>query len=103
MKNGSITRFKLDPKKPPETDWRSFDAMSEEERHRAALSDPDAAPATEASFSALAVRRARLAQETEPDAGGIRGAVPPPARHGSGLGARRASSRPSGPCAAHSN
>ena len=25
MKNGSITRFKLDPKKPPETDWRSFE------------------------------------------------------------------------------
>jgi putative transcriptional regulator len=50
MKNGSITKFKLDPKKPPETDWRSFDAMTEAERHRAALSDPDAAPATEAEL-----------------------------------------------------
>jgi putative transcriptional regulator len=50
MKKGSITRFKLDPNKPPKTDWRSFDAMSEEERHRAALSDPDAAPATEAEL-----------------------------------------------------
>ena len=45
MKNGNITRFKLNPKKPPKTDWRAFDAMSEEERHRAALSDPDAPPA----------------------------------------------------------
>lgn len=56
MKKGNITKFKLDPKKPPESDWRSFDAMSEEERHRAALSDPDAAPATEAEL-----RRARRA------------------------------------------
>jgi len=56
MKNGSITRFKLDPKKPPKTDWRAFDAMSEEERHRAALSDPDAAPATE-----VELQRARRA------------------------------------------
>ena len=50
MKKGSITRFELDPKKPPKTDWRQFDAMSEEERHRAALSDSDAAPATEAQL-----------------------------------------------------
>ncbi len=50
MKKEGITRFKLDPKKPPNTDWRPFDAMSEEERHRAALSDPDAAPATEAQL-----------------------------------------------------
>jgi putative transcriptional regulator len=50
MKKGSITRFNLDPKKPPKTDWRSFDAMSEEERHRAALSDPEAPPATEAQL-----------------------------------------------------
>jgi hypothetical protein len=31
----------MDPKKPPKTDWRAFDAMSEEERHRASLADPD--------------------------------------------------------------
>lgn len=47
MKKESITRFKLDPKGPPKTDWRDFDAISEPERHRAALSDPDATPATE--------------------------------------------------------
>jgi uncharacterized DUF497 family protein/DNA-binding transcriptional regulator YiaG len=37
--------------KPPKTDWRAFDAMSDEERHRAAASDPDAAPATEAQLA----------------------------------------------------
>ena len=51
MKKESITRFKLDPKKPPKTDWRAFDAVSDEERHRAAVSDPDAPPATEAQLA----------------------------------------------------
>ena len=51
MKKGNITRFRLDPKKPPKTDWRAFDAMSEEERHRAAVSDPDSPPATEAQLA----------------------------------------------------
>jgi len=46
MKKGNITKFKLSPKKPPKSDWRAFDAMSQEQRHRAALSDPDARPAT---------------------------------------------------------
>jgi hypothetical protein len=26
MRKGSMTRFKLDPKKPPKSDWRDFDA-----------------------------------------------------------------------------
>ncbi len=51
MKKGSTTRFKLNPKRPPKTDWRAFDAMSEEERHRAALSDRDAPPATEVQLA----------------------------------------------------
>jgi putative transcriptional regulator len=51
MKRESITRFRLDPKKPPKTDWSSYDAMSEEERHQAALSDPDCLPATEAQLA----------------------------------------------------
>lgn len=51
MKKGSITSFRLDPKKPPKTDWRAFDAMSEEERHQAALSDPDCPPATKAQLA----------------------------------------------------
>jgi putative transcriptional regulator len=45
-KRRSITRFRLNPKNPPKTDWRSFDAMSAEERHLAALSDADCLPAT---------------------------------------------------------
>jgi putative transcriptional regulator len=48
MRKGSTTKFKLNPKRPPKTDWRAFDAMTEGERHAAALSDPDAPPATEA-------------------------------------------------------
>ena len=40
MKKGNITKFKLDPKKPPKSDWRAFDAMSAAERHRAAASGP---------------------------------------------------------------
>jgi putative transcriptional regulator len=51
MRKKSVTRFKLDPKKPPKTDWGTFDAMSEEERHRAALSDPDCPPASKAQLA----------------------------------------------------
>jgi putative transcriptional regulator len=51
MKKGSITKFKLNPKRPPKTDWRAFDAMSEAERYRAALSDPDCPPATGAQLA----------------------------------------------------
>jgi len=51
MKRGRITKFKLNPKKPPKSDWRTFDAMSEADRHRAALSDPDAPPATKAQLA----------------------------------------------------
>jgi putative transcriptional regulator len=51
MKKGSITRFRLDPKKPPKTDWRAFDAMSKAQRHRAALSDPDCPPASKVQLA----------------------------------------------------
>jgi putative transcriptional regulator len=51
MKKGNIARFKLNPKKAPKTDWRAFDAMSEEKRHRAAVSDPDCPPASEAQLA----------------------------------------------------
>jgi putative transcriptional regulator len=54
MKREGTTKFRLRAKKPPKTDWRAFDAMSEEARHAAALSDPDSPPATEAQL-----RRAR--------------------------------------------
>jgi putative transcriptional regulator len=36
----------MNPKRPPKTDWRAFDAISEEERHQAAVHDPDCPPAT---------------------------------------------------------
>src|SRR5438046_9537841 len=51
MKKGSTTRFKLNPRKPPRTDWGAFDAMSEEQRHRAAVSDPDAPPAAKSQLA----------------------------------------------------
>ena len=53
-----ITRFKLDPKKPPKTDWRSFDTMSAEERHRAAFQTQTPRRRARLSFSALGVRLA---------------------------------------------
>jgi hypothetical protein len=46
-----IVKFRLNPRKPPKTDWRAFDAMSEKERRQAALSDLDAPPATEAQLA----------------------------------------------------
>jgi putative transcriptional regulator len=51
MKKGNIARLKLNPKKAPKTDWRAFDAMSEEKRHRAAVSDPDCPPTSEAQLA----------------------------------------------------
>ena len=51
MKKESITKFRLDPRKPPKTDWRAFDAMSAGERRRAALSDPDCPPASAARLA----------------------------------------------------
>jgi putative transcriptional regulator len=51
MKKGSSTSFRLNPKKPPKTRWRAFDAMTDEDRHKAALSDPDCPPATRAQLA----------------------------------------------------
>jgi putative transcriptional regulator len=51
MKKGSTTRFKLNPKRPPKSDWRAFDAISETDRHKAALADADAPPATKAQLA----------------------------------------------------
>jgi putative transcriptional regulator len=39
--------------KRPNTDWSRFDAMSEAERHEAALNDPDAQPLTEADLARM--------------------------------------------------
>jgi putative transcriptional regulator len=51
MKKGSTTRLRLNPKKPPKTDWRAFDAMTDEQRHQAARADRDARPATAAQLA----------------------------------------------------
>ncbi len=47
--NEEISRFtsNLLHKKTSTTDWSNFDAMTEQERHMAALSDPDSLPASE--------------------------------------------------------
>jgi hypothetical protein len=62
MRKGSITKFKLNPRRPPKTDWRAFDAMTDGERHQAALSDPGSPPATQAQLA----RARRIAKD--PDA-----------------------------------
>jgi putative transcriptional regulator len=51
MRRENITKFKLTPRNPPKTDWRRFDAMTEEERHRAAVSDPDCPPVSAAQLA----------------------------------------------------
>jgi putative transcriptional regulator len=51
MKKGNTTKFKLNPKGLPKADWHAFDAMSEEERHQAAVHDPDCPPATTAQLA----------------------------------------------------
>lgn len=47
----TIVQFELDPASPPRPDWRAFDAMTEQERHAAALVDPDCPPATAAQLA----------------------------------------------------
>jgi hypothetical protein len=83
MKKGNITKFKLSPKKPPKSDWRAFDAMSEEQRHRAALSDPDAPRRPRSSSRARSPRSfcARVAKETEAHPGAVRVTLSSAARH----------------------
>ena len=47
MNSGNTTRRKIDISKESTFDWSRFDAMTDEEVHAAALSDPDALPSTE--------------------------------------------------------
>ena len=51
MRKENITKYRLNPKRPPKTDWRAFDAMSEEDRHQAAMHDRDCPPATAAQLA----------------------------------------------------
>lgn len=48
MSEKNITRITFDPNNlsKGKTDWKEVDAMTEEEIHAAALSDPDTQPAT---------------------------------------------------------
>ena len=39
--------------KPPKHDWTRFDAMTKQQRHAAAVKDPDAQPLTEADFQCM--------------------------------------------------
>jgi putative transcriptional regulator len=47
MKNANTTKTTRDRAKTPKSDWSRFDAMTEAQRHAAALGDPDAQPLTE--------------------------------------------------------
>ena len=47
MKDGNTTRMTRKQAKSANTDWTRFDAMTEAEKHAAAVSDPDARPLTE--------------------------------------------------------
>ena len=51
IKNEYTTSFRLDPNDPPNSDGREFDAMSDEERHQAALFDPACPLATAAQLA----------------------------------------------------
>lgn len=42
----TMIHFTLDPEHLPPTDWRRFDAMTEQARHAAALADRDSQPVT---------------------------------------------------------
>jgi putative transcriptional regulator len=47
MKDGNTTRITREQARSAKTDWTRFDAMTEVQRHHAALGDPDARPLTE--------------------------------------------------------
>jgi putative transcriptional regulator len=51
MRKRNITRYSLNPKRLPKADWHTFDAMSEAERHQAAVHDRDCPPATTAQLA----------------------------------------------------
>ena len=51
MSDAPITRYKLDPNNPPKTDWAEADKLTDDEVRAAALSDPDAQPATSDQFA----------------------------------------------------
>ena len=53
MKNANTTKTKPERAKPSKTDWSRFDAMTEAQRHQAALNDPDARPLTDEDLNRM--------------------------------------------------
>ena len=53
MKDADTTKTMRKHAKPSRTDWSRFDAMTEAQRHQAALDDPDARPLTEEDLSRM--------------------------------------------------
>jgi putative transcriptional regulator len=53
MKNANTTKITPSKAKASKSDWSRFDAMTETQRHRAALDDPDAQPLTKADFARM--------------------------------------------------
>ena len=53
MSNDSTTKKTVIDSKQDNTDWTAFDAMTDEERHAAALSDPDAQPIDEEQWKRM--------------------------------------------------
>jgi putative transcriptional regulator len=51
MSGGAITRYKSDPDNPYQMDWTAADALTDEDIHARALSDPDAQPLTPEQLS----------------------------------------------------
>jgi putative transcriptional regulator len=53
MKSADTTKRTDERAKASDTDWGAFDAMTEEERHRAALLDPDARPMSDGEWARM--------------------------------------------------
>ena len=53
MKDEPTTKVLPDPTSQTDDEWSRFDAMTEEERHRAALLDPDNQPLTDADMARM--------------------------------------------------
>jgi putative transcriptional regulator len=53
MKDADIMKTMRKQAKPNKTDWSRFDAMSQAQRHQAALNDPDAQPLSEDDLSRM--------------------------------------------------
>ena len=53
MKDADTMKTTRRPARAPKIDWGRLDAMTDEQRHRAALNDPDARPLTPDDFKRM--------------------------------------------------